>query len=146
MMNDFTLTTPVLSRRVTRPFTKLCRDALLPNSIRITGASSSAHSHHTSISCTTMSSPTRKSNDKRLSNSSMDPAEFIQNRQHFITFPRTDTAWTIVSNVTDTYENPQREINSFLQPVVFKVLIGSVGSRKSMQGIPKTAIIKVQSL
>ncbi|TID16460.1 hypothetical protein E6O75_ATG11578 [Venturia nashicola] len=93
-----------------------------------------------------MSSPTRSSNDRRLSNSSIDPAEFIQNRQHFITFPRTDTTWTIVSNLTDTHENPERKINSFVQPVVFSVVIGSVGSRKSMEGIPRTAIIKVQSL
>ncbi|KAE9961548.1 hypothetical protein BLS_001792 [Venturia inaequalis] len=97
-------------------------------------------------SSTRISSPTTSSNDRRLSNSSMDPAEFIQNIQHFITFPRTDTTWKIESNITDTHENPELKINSFLQPVVFKVVIGSIGSRKSMEGIPRTAIMKVQSL
>jgi hypothetical protein len=92
-----------------------------------------------------MSSPTKEANSKRESNSTMDPADLIQNHQ-FITFPRTDTTWTILYRLADYQKHDESTTNSFVKPVIFKVVIGGTGRKSMPPGIPRTAIIKVQSL
>jgi hypothetical protein len=92
-----------------------------------------------------MSSPNSEPDGKKEPDGKMDPADFIQLRQ-FITFPRSNTTWSISSRRSCYPKDGEIASNSFVEPALFNVVIGGIGHKSMPSGIPRTAILKVQSL
>lgn len=93
----------------------------------------------------TMSRPTSEPGGKKELDSTLDPADFVQLSQ-FVHFPRTDTIWNIVSRLSSYSDAAEQTSNSFIKPVSWKVVIGGCGRKSLPPGIPRTAVLKVQSL
>jgi hypothetical protein len=80
-----------------------------------------------------------------MSQSSMDPADQIEVRK-WVTFPRTNTTWNIISRRSAYPESPDLRSDSFHKAVIFDVVIAGTSAKLIPDGIPRTAILKVQSL